>query len=346
MSLLVYPGFGESNLIEKQRFLISNLSRIKTRNQLDVMIFSHSDTELDLLKDVPNLTIKYEKGIIGEFLYRYITPEFVDKYSNIIISMDDVELLDDVDIDHYISKNIDIISPCLSNDSKYTHEFMLRGNKSTVEKTHALELFFYVMSKEAYKKYYSIFLDENVSWLWYIDCVLELKGFSCAIDYTRQLRHHYEGSSKDVCSLIESIYNRDKLTINRQIIQIEENLDTKNNNPDYTYRVFNPEQFMKENYEYIFRQWELIESWDKYLFCTLLYIYHYGGIYMEGRFKDISPVIRLLEDGIGKDFVLGKHVIIGKRHSENILNFLLHKRIKNPSTFAYLDDVLINQLRY
>lgn len=345
MILLVYPGFGGHNIIHKQNLLINNLGKLKSNEPIDIMVFSHSDDELELLKNLPNVTIKYEKGVIGEFLFRHVTPEVVEKYSHVIISMDDIELLDDVDIDVYTQENIDIISPSLSEDSQYTHSFMLNKKNQGMESTPFLELFFYVMTVATYKRYYEIFIDENVSWLWYIDCILQMKGFTCAIDHGRKMHHHYLGSSKDMCALMETIYNRDKLTISRNIIQTDENTITRENHISFNYTLFSPEKYIEDNYPVIYRSWNMHDTSEKYFYATLLYIYEHGGIYLEGEFKDISPILKLLEEGVGRDFVLGKNIIIGKRHSQNILSYLLHKRIKNPSTFAYLDDMVVSQFK-
>ena len=125
----MYPGFGETNLQHKEELVLKLVKVISSKTKdFKIVIFSHSSKKLSI--NNPNIEIFYENGIIGQFLFKHITPTFLksQQVSHIMIIMDDIEVFDNFDIHFYIQKTeeCDIISPSLTNDSMYSHEYMLQ----------------------------------------------------------------------------------------------------------------------------------------------------------------------------------------------------------------------------
>lgn len=90
------------------------------------------------------------KGVIGQNLYRFVTPEVAVAYDYVIILYDDIEISKDVDFSvvykNYLAYNIDIFSLSLSTDSKFSHEIMLQESDSNqIRMLNMLEIFFFLL---------------------------------------------------------------------------------------------------------------------------------------------------------------------------------------------------------
>jgi hypothetical protein len=195
--LVIIPGVGDPYFPVKKDILTKNINIIKKTfsGNIDFKIFNYSDNTFPA--EIP--VIK-EKGIIGEYLYKYITPSLVKDYNYILVLLDDIELVEGYNIDNMIfmleELSLDIISPSLTSNSKYTWEFMLENNnyKNKLRIVNFCECFCYLMSQESYIKYYSL-LDKETYWLWGIDMVLYNMGFKMGIYNEYKINHHFKSES-------------------------------------------------------------------------------------------------------------------------------------------------------
>jgi hypothetical protein len=224
--LVVIPGFGPKNIELKRLLFDKNINIIKKTfsGNVSVIYFNYSDEKEDLQSDNVNIIQIMEKGVVGQFIFRNITPSFVsdNKYDYIIILLDDIELPSNYNISYvielYKKYNFNILSPILSHDSKYMHDHMLEKNNSNFNKTiivsDFVECFAYFMDVESYKKYYSCLTDKT-TWLWGVDYVLtKYYGLKCGIIHDYKMKHYImaESYTKDLPSpWTELEYNLSKI---------------------------------------------------------------------------------------------------------------------------------------
>jgi hypothetical protein len=195
--LVIIPGIGEPYFDVKENLLYKNINIIKNTflGKVDFKIFNYSNNKTSL----PFSFIK-KKGIIGEYLYKDITPDLIKGYDYVMILLDDIELTEGYNIDNMIfmleQLSLDIISPSLTQDSKYTWEFMLENNdyNNKLRIVNFCECFCYLMTQESYIKYYSL-LDEKTYWLWGIDMILYNMGFKIGIYNEYKIIHHFKSES-------------------------------------------------------------------------------------------------------------------------------------------------------
>ena len=355
--LIVYPGFGDYNSEIKQDFVLKLLRLISLKtDDFKVRIFCHGEQKLSKLETITNLEIIYERGIIGQFLYKYITSQTIIGFSHIMIVMDDIEVFDDFDINFYLSKTeeCDIISPCLTNDSLYSHDYMLQsnGNGNGLIQVKSLELFMYIMSHDSYIRYYDTFFDKFVSWLWYIDIIFAVKGFKCLLNFDNAVKHHYRGSSVNVNALLESIHNKRKHIFPRRIVQTTHSDTIKNLFSSFDYFVVDLDAFVKSEYSSEFSGNEcnqVYNTWkcnsNSYFIAVCMYLYKYGGIWIHDTFnvKNIDMVNRIIET-VEKGLILNNEIIFTKAGDENLYSLLISNSIVNPKTFGCLDEHMINNL--
>lgn len=211
--LVCICGHGGPNYEHKQELCLSNLNLIKStcpvelRDNIDIEIYCYDRTvDTSEYIDRFNAKIITEPGIIGEFIYKYIKPDRVKKYSRVILLLDDIKLDQNFNLHNIITiqdeNNFDIISPCLSPESKYSHAFMLRDDayKTTVRNVNFLEFFMYIFNpkNDAYCKWYNI-LNKHVKWLWGIDYILNnLIGLKLGILNTMSMTHFYIKTCCDI----------------------------------------------------------------------------------------------------------------------------------------------------
>ena len=199
--LVIIPGFGGSkeHIELKKKLIFKNLELIrKTYNGiLDVIIFCYSNQSVELnIKDI-NIKEIFESGIIGQFIYKYIKQTIVKKYNNLIIMLDDIELNINTNINKLINLqnkyNVDIISPSLSRDSEYSHDFMLQDTvNNKIRDVNFMELFFYLFTQKSFLKWFEL-LDEKCAWLWGIDQSLYFNKFKLFLLDPIPMKHYLKG---------------------------------------------------------------------------------------------------------------------------------------------------------
>jgi len=362
--LIVYPGFGDSNSATKQEFVIKLVSQISRKTtDFEIRIFCHGDTRLDLLHFISNLTIIYERGIVGQFLYRHIKPDSLSsgKYSHVMIVLDDIEVFDDFDVDIYINaaNDCDIISPCLTNDSKYSHIYMLQSNNSGIMAVPNVELLMYVMKTESYVKYYNTFLNKFTSWMWYIDIALSKKRFTCLVNYSNAVKHHYRGDSCTTMALFESIHNARRHLVPARVVQLSFDESLKNAIPSFDYFVLDPDAFIRDEFstKYIGNELKIAYSqmhnvWsaspNRDIIAVYLYLYKHGGIWIDNSLavrneNVLSSIINMLNFG-DNVLVFNPEIVISKPSDENLYSILLSNSMVNPKNIAHLSEEVMNNL--
>lgn len=188
--LIVVPGFGQPELEMKTNLLKQNLDIITKnfKNTINLRLFNYMCEPVIFSYTGINVTEHIEKGILGEKIYKYLKPDsFTEDY--VLILLDDVKLTEEVNINTLLQYqrlySIDIISPGVYAAS---HAHMEPQDKPTIRKVEILELFFYLMNRDSYAKYHSLY-DENTRWTWGIDACLAKKGLTSGIVDNMKIHH-------------------------------------------------------------------------------------------------------------------------------------------------------------
>ena len=121
-----------------------------------------------------------------------------------VVFLDDIEVNNRFSLTKFIeTKNklsADILSPSLSFDSLYSHEFMKCQYTNVIRTVTVVELFLYLMTPKTWEKYYNLFLSPDTHWTWGIDFALYYTGeFKCCIDDSTPIKHYFKfGSTSTV----------------------------------------------------------------------------------------------------------------------------------------------------
>lgn len=203
MKLLVtIPGIGDSHFEEKKIFLKNNIDIIKRKftGDIDFLLFNYSNNDFSDFEYLENIKIVKKSGIIGQFIFNDLKPDDLKDYDYIILMIDDVELSDNLNIENmikiYNNNKLDILSPSLTKDSKFSHNgFMLENERfeGNLRIVNFCEYFFYIMNIESYSKYWNLF-DEKTYWTWGIDFCLDIQRFKMGIINDYKIKHHYSNS--------------------------------------------------------------------------------------------------------------------------------------------------------
>lgn len=201
--LLTIPGIGDNHFEEKKNFLRKNIGIIKNTfsGEIDFLFFNYSNNDFSDFENLENIKIIKESGIIGQFIFNKLKPDGLKDYDYIILMIDDIELSENINIDEmikiYNDNHLDILSPSLTIDSKFSHKgFMLENDnfKDKIRITNFCEYFFYLMDFNSYEKYWNLF-DEKTYWLWGIDLCLDKQGFKMGIINDYKIKHYYISES-------------------------------------------------------------------------------------------------------------------------------------------------------
>lgn len=179
---LLITGFGTPNWDHKVKILKNNLEKLgKIQwSKLKITVCQYSDKNMFMIPqdliDKYNIHVIYEKGIVGEYIIRHASDELIKEYDYIMLLLDDVELLE-LDflkmIKYYNDFSFDILSPCLSTDSKYQYEYMITSpNNVDINVVNVCEYFCLLFSTQNFKKYYIHLYPDN-QWMWGLDLVLK-----------------------------------------------------------------------------------------------------------------------------------------------------------------------------
>ena len=199
-------GFGSPHLDHKLRILRNNMSIIERHpwSRIQYTICCYDDSDLSSIEKLSNVKIIRDRLIVGQFLEKYLVPDTdATGYTYLLCLLDDIELQDSVDflyMMHYIDMfGFDIVSPSMTQDSKFQFRYMLHDDKNRVpivNVTVALEYFCYFMRPCSYKRYYQHINGERNPWMWGVDMLLYKRiGLRLGLINHMNMKHWYKDES-------------------------------------------------------------------------------------------------------------------------------------------------------
>jgi hypothetical protein len=194
----IIMGFGDPYWDKKIDILKNNM-KILDKWKPDYFISQYTlDKEINIDTD-SNLNIIKGKGILGQLLFDNWHPDkFVD-YDYVMILLDDIELQNNFNLDIIVALknkyNLNIVSPTLTTNSKFSHRIMITNkNKYVLKETKFCELFCYIMDYKTYETYYR-YVDRENPWIWGMDTILcSVMGFKVGILNNVTMKHYFKGS--------------------------------------------------------------------------------------------------------------------------------------------------------
>ncbi len=200
-------GFGMPFIEKKIDILKKNLEvleKIKNQYEIDLYIYIYSVEfgnvlhNINFSKYVNNVYIKIEKGIIGEFIFKYVS-EYYKLYNYIMLFLDDIELNPNLDINKLIKvyelEKLDILGFSLTKDSPTNHDFMyVLEDEYNYRETNFIEFFSYFISTRNFPKYLQ-FYNKHTRWCWGIDIALYHKGIKMGILDLYPIKHYFKAKS-------------------------------------------------------------------------------------------------------------------------------------------------------
>lgn len=207
MSLFVLiSGFGEPHWDNKVRILENNLEKLSAYKWEDIKVYvcQYSLSKRipeELLNKYPFVKIIYQEGIVGHFIKKFANPLHIGNPTYVMLLLDDIELLN-IDFKTIIryqkEHSLDIISPCLCNESKYQYEYIRTSpNAVSIKIATCCEYFCMFFPFEKYKIYYSHIHEDN-PWMWGNDLIID-KYMNLKIGLLNKMlmKHWYKSESYD-----------------------------------------------------------------------------------------------------------------------------------------------------
>jgi len=203
--LVVVPGYGDTgcgNIENKKQILDKNLDYFLNENNGLVMIKQFNRPDFLYHNNRYRIELFYRNLSLSEFLYEYVTPELAKHYDYVIVILDDVEIKDNLKIDHvievYEKSQVDILSPSVEGAS-----WIFMSQKKDLRPREVrlvnggMELFCYLMRPQSYEVYYKKVLVPWNDFMWGCDLVLEYADLKTGIYDFWTSKHYYHGSQKD-----------------------------------------------------------------------------------------------------------------------------------------------------
>lgn len=203
---VLITGFGTPHYEHKINILRNNLEKIHQYpwKQVEITIYQYSDPSQYVIPqelfERYNLKIIYQPGIVGEFMKLGANPEHIHKYDYILTLLDDVELVNPEwnKLMEYIEEfQFDLLSPCLTRDSKYQYEYMRYDEKLPIglKVTPCCEYFCFFADTQRFHRYWLALEDKN-PWMWGLDLILRKHlNLRVAIVTWFQMKHWYKNES-------------------------------------------------------------------------------------------------------------------------------------------------------
>ena len=206
---VIIPGFGSPNINHKIEILESNINTIHSQwfsNKVFITIYVYDP---DIIQIIPkklfnNTNIKWiiQKGVVGNYLLQFQNEMKYSENSYLLILLDDVQLSNNVKLSkmvEYLNEfSFDIISPCLTANSKYQFNYMLQtpNNENVLFITNACELFCYFMKFKTFKLKYSEYINDKNPWMWGMDMMLyNYFKLKVALINGMTMTHYYKNES-------------------------------------------------------------------------------------------------------------------------------------------------------
>ena len=210
MALFVLiTGFGNPHWEHKVSILENNLKKITAYpwNYVDITICQYEDPNRyqipKNLIDTYKLTIKYEKGIVGQFIKKWANPISLKGYEYVLLLLDDIELVN-IDFEKLLTYqkefNLDIATPCLTLDSKYQYSYLLHmpSPNLSLKIANVCEYFCMFFPLSSFATYYEHIYEDN-PWMWGLDLVLYKHiGMKVGLLNNFQMKHWYKSEAYEL----------------------------------------------------------------------------------------------------------------------------------------------------
>jgi hypothetical protein len=202
---VLITGFGPPHWNHKLEILETNLEKITKHPWTDINIkvcqyASPRDYHIpESLIEKYKLDVIYEPGIVGDFIRKHANPVNIINYDYLLLLLDDIELID-IDFNKLIKYqkefNLDILSPCLTVDSKFQYPYLLHEPVNyQLKLTNVCEYFCMFFKTSLFDKYYNYIYEDN-PWMWGLDLVLgKHLGLKIGIVNSMQMKHWYKNES-------------------------------------------------------------------------------------------------------------------------------------------------------
>lgn len=212
--MVLVPGFGAPFFEHKLQILKNNLDIIEAEGlDYKCKVCCYDDHEnaafpANIVMN-PNVTVTFEKGIVGEFINRHARFEklIIDKFTHFLIILDDIELQPGASIKHMIevakTHKMDILSPCMTEDSKHSYDYMIEGvnfpkDQNLLIPTRILELFCYLMPLHILNIYTPCLRGDLNPWTWGMDLLVrEQFGLNVGFLSHIKMKHWYDRTCYD-----------------------------------------------------------------------------------------------------------------------------------------------------
>jgi len=202
--LIVIPGYGGIEWEKKSECINTSIGMIMKTTPInstcDIKIFNYDSSPNKF--NFEKYDMICESGILGEYIYQYITPTLVSKYDYVILLLDDVMTQDNFNLElalKYMNDyNLDLISPSLTLDSIHTHkETLVQETKHNRigRICNFVEFFLYIIKSDKYTNYYSLF-NSNTKWMWGIDYCMDSKLKMGILD-SMNIKHHISSNDNN-----------------------------------------------------------------------------------------------------------------------------------------------------
>jgi hypothetical protein len=210
--LIVIPGFGEPYLDLKVSILEKNISTLAKSLSpsigIRILVFLYTTEKFNYLtnhfkKSPVPVTFLPKKGIVGEFIYKYIDTKLITPFDYLFFILDDIELHTNTNIKEmikvYTNHHVDILGFPVTTESPTPHDFMRFREEYVKEnikllKVNFMEFFSYFMNITTFFKYKKFFT-EHTYWLWGIDMVLHPCGFNLMRLEHLPVRHYLKNTT-------------------------------------------------------------------------------------------------------------------------------------------------------
>jgi len=204
-----------------KELLIKIMQKFGNEN-FDYLIFSYDDTKFDE-PIFRNCQVIHEKGLRWEFMKKYVTPAYCEKYDYIFAWADDIDIEGfsiDKFLDIFIRNSLEMAQPALSKDSFYSHRLTLKKEGYRIGRfTDFVEIMVPVFERKAWIKFWKKIKSDSSGWGWGYDlfarsmCGFKRMGIidSEPVLHTRPLRETDPGTKAEFENFLkinDSIHTR------------------------------------------------------------------------------------------------------------------------------------------
>jgi len=138
-------------------------------DRFDYLIFSYDGTRFDE-PVFGKCRVIHEKGLRWDFMKKYVTPAYCEKYDYLFAWADDIDI-GDFSVENYldivIRNGLQLSQPALTADSFYSHAITLRDESCRVGRfTDFVEIMVPVFERRAWTEYWNMLKSDSNGWGW------------------------------------------------------------------------------------------------------------------------------------------------------------------------------------